>query len=655
MGLRIEALHSRLLAGLTALALLGAIVVVSADSSRAETPVAEVTWSSEDGQYAVTARPDLPLAATGSAVPDTLIDVDPGAEYQRVFGQGQSLESSSVWNIARLSPAKKEEVLQSLFSPTTGNGYDLIRLSLGCADFCSEEFYTYNDTPPGQTDESLSGFSIQKDIDAGIISIAQRAREINPGVRFYLSMWSAPAWMKTNGSLINGGFVKPEYYDELARYQRLAIQAYESHGVPIAAITPQNEPRVIINYPTGEWTGEQMRDYIKGHLGPELERAGLGTQIWVGDDNPPRLRDFVPPILDDPASAQYVDGVAIHDYSGDDPSVLSEFALRYPGMPIHLTERSYYGINGEANKVDGNWQAGLRRVMELYRNGLQSWTYWLSFLDTTGEPNTGPLRAECCSLPFTVPAGNLDSVTANRDYYLYGQLSRFVRAGAVRIGSSQTSTDISNVAFRNPDGTIVVVVANGAASSRTVALRSPDGVVTDTLPAMTVGTYRWDSSVTQTDERLGTFQLVNKAYPDLAVQNTRDAYLANPDATHAVATPSAWNTIEQQWVITSAGDGYYRLTSLSSPTRVLHTTGENYAGWSTVWNVAAVSSSLGWDEQLWQIVPSGDGYYRLLNKARGTALQVTGERYGSWPNVHPLASGPASWNIPEQQFRLVGG
>ncbi|MGC5224447.1 RICIN domain-containing protein [Micromonospora sp. DT81.3] len=651
--LKIEALQYRATATLAAVAMVGAMVIGDADVTRAATPVAHVTWSSENGQYAVAARPDRPLEAKPSSVPDTVIDVDSGAEYQRVYGQGQSLESSSVWNIAHLSPSKREEVLQSLFSPTTGNGYNMIRLSLGCADFCSEEFYTYNDTAPGQTDESLSGFSIQKDIDAGIIAIAQRARQINPSIRFYLSMWSAPAWMKTNGSLINGGFVKPEYYDELARYQRMAIRAYESQGIPIAAITPQNEPRVITNYPTGEWTGEQMRDYIKGYLGPELESAGLDTEIWVGDDNPPRLRDFVPAILDDPAAAQYVDGVAIHDYSGDAPSVLSEFALRYPGMPIHLTERSYYGINGEANKIDGNWQAGMRRVMELYRNGLQSWTYWLSFFDTAGEPNTGPLRAECCSLPFTAPPGSLDAVTANRDYYLYGQLSRFVPSGSVRIGSSQTSTEVSNVAFRNPDGRIVVVVANGASSPRTVALRSQDGTVTDTLPAMTVGTYRWDSAVSQTDDRVGTYQLVNRAFPALAVQNTRETYRANPDATHTVATPTAWNTIEQRWVITSAGDGYYRLTSLSSPTRVLHTTGEHYAGWSTSWNVATVSSSLRWDEQLWQIVPTGDGYYRLLNKARGTALQITGERYGSWQNVHQLASSPAAWNTPEQQFRLV--
>jgi glucosylceramidase len=329
-------------------------------------------------------------------------------------------------------------------------------------------------------------------------------------------MWSAPAWMKANGSLTGGGYVKPEYYPVLARYQRMAIQAYQAQGIRIHAMTPQNEPLVVQAYPTGQWTGAQMRDYVKNHLGPELWNARVGTEIWVGDDNPPSLRDFVPAILDDPGAAQYVRGVAVHDYSGDEPALLSEFRLRYPGLPLHLTERSYYGVNGEIHQDTGNVQAGVRRVMDFYRNGITSWTYWITFLDHDGEPNTGPLNAACCSVPFSAPPGNLDAYTTNRDYYLYGQFSRYVRHGAERIGSDQTSTEVSNVAFRNPDNSIVVVVANGATAARSVTVRSSDGVLTDTLPALTVATYRWMGGPPPADPRLGTFRLVNQANSGVA-------------------------------------------------------------------------------------------------------------------------------------------
>ncbi|NQX16604.1 glycoside hydrolase family 30 beta sandwich domain-containing protein [Rathayibacter sp. VKM Ac-2857] len=614
---------------------------------------AAVTWTSDDGAHRLETRPAKTLSATDTSTTDATINVDPAATYQEILGQGQSLESSSVANMIGLSPEKREQLLKQLFDPATGNGYSIIRLAMGCPDFCSQEFYTYDDVPAGQTDESLSSFSIQKDIDSGIIALAQRAKQINPAITFYLSMWSAPAWMKTNGSLSNGGSVKPEYYDELARYQRMAIQAYEAQGIPITAMTPQNEPRVITNYPTGEWTGEQMRDYVRDHLGPELQHSGLATEIWVGDDNPPRLKDFVPAILDDPRAAQYVDGVAIHDYSGDDPTVLSEFSVKYPGIPLHLTERTYYGVTGERNKVDGSQQAGVTRVMDFYRNGLASWTYWLSFFDTAGEPNTGPLRAECCAIPVTAEPGALDAYTLNRDYYLYGQFSRFVTPGSVRIGSDQTSKDVTNVAFRTPSGQVVVVVANAAASPRSVKVVSPDGVLTDTLPAAAVATYRWAGTTPQADARLGSFQLVNRAHSDLAVHTTRENYLRNPDARNAVATPTAWNLLEQRWSITSAGDGYYRVTSRSTPSTVLHTTGEHYRGNAALWNIASVSGALNWDEQLWRIEPAGDGYYRLVNKARATVLQVTGDAYSEASAARELVGSPAGWNTTEQQFRLV--
>lgn len=410
---------------------------------------------------------------------------------------------------------------------------------------------------------------------------------------------------------------------------------------------------VVMPYPTGQWTGTQMRDYVRDHLGPELWRSGVGTQIWVGDDNPASLRDFVPLILDDPAAAQYVRGVAIHDYTNDDPSVLEEFRLHYPAMPLHLTERSYYGINGERHKVSGGWQAGIRRLIDFYRNGITSWTYWITFLDSTGEPNTGPLDASCCSVPFSAPAGRLDAYTTNRDHYLYGQISRYVAHGAQRISSDQTDAEVSNIVFRNPDLTMVAVVANGASAARTIKIVTPDGIITDQLPAMTVATYRWANSKSPSDARLGTVRLVNRAYPKQALQATSDTNLHWDDAHDVVASPTGWNNLQQRWSVTSAGGGYYRLTSLASQRAVLHTTGETYPAHSDAWSVASTRAELQWDEQLWRIEPVGSGYYRLINKRRGTALQVAGERYGQYPDVHQTASSPLAWDLAEQQWQLV--
>lgn len=277
--------------------------------------------------------------------------------------------------------------------------------------------------------------------------------------------------------------------------------------------------------------------------------------------------------------------------------------------------------------------------------------------DYAGEPNTGTLDGSCCDTQFMAPPGNLNAFRTTLDHYLYGHLTKWVRPGAVRVGSDQTSTEVSNVAFRDPDGTVVVVVvvANGAGAARSVAISSPDGVITDTLPTLSVATYRWAGGAAPADSRLGTFRLVNLGRPGVALLGASDLYPGSADSFSVVASPTGWNSLEQRWTITSAGSGYYRLTASARPWSVLHTAGEKYLSYPDVWATAATPGNLRWDEQLWQIADAGSKYWRLVNKARGTVLQLTSDRYRTFSDVYTTASSPGGWNLPEQQWRLVPG
>jgi hypothetical protein len=49
--------------------------------------------------------------------------------------------------------------------------------------------------------------------------------------------------------------------------------------------------------------------------------------------------------------------------------------------------------------------------------------------------------------------------TPTADYYVLGHVTRFIRPGAVRVDST-VAGNAWNVAFRNPDGSIVLVVVN---------------------------------------------------------------------------------------------------------------------------------------------------------------------------------------------------
>ncbi|MFB2580018.1 cell wall-binding repeat-containing protein [Herbiconiux sp. P15] len=440
-------------------------------------PVVSTTYSSSDETLTLDTGEQLafePIDRTGI----TTIGVNTSETGQTLDGLGGSLESSSVYNIAQLSSENRDAVMAALFDIETGNGYDLMRLAFGCPDFCAEDFYTYDDMPAGEADPTLANFSIQKDIDGQIISVAKQALAINPDVEFFASAWSPPAWMKDNQSLNNGGTVLPEYYPVLAQYYRLAIAAYAEQGIPIKALTVANEPQVVPDYPSSSWSWEQERDFIP-FLRAELDAGGFDTEIWIQDDNWWTTSQFAN-ILADPVVGPMVDGVAVHDYDDGDVTQAAALVDQYPDITVRLTERSYYDVKG----VD--------RMIQLFRNDVSSWTYWLTFLDEDGLPNEGPLDGDSFPQQIGAPHGDLDSWYLDRDYYLYGQFSRFLERGAVRVESDYGSTgSVTNVVFQNPDGTLVAIVDNQTDYSQQFRLVTPDGQVTDTLPAASVGTYTW--------------------------------------------------------------------------------------------------------------------------------------------------------------------
>ncbi|OUM43330.1 discoidin domain-containing protein [Arthrobacter sedimenti] len=468
---------------------------VTSTATAADGMEVRVTTTTEDGTHQLRSSSTTMTPLT-DATADVSIAVDPTSERQQITGFGGSLDSSSVANIVGLAPEHRKAVMDLMFSPEH-NAYNLMRLSFGCSDFCASPkgtFYTYHDQPGSCAPGGLPQFSIQRDIDAGIVGVAREAKRINPDVRFFASLWSPPAWMKTNNDLNNGGYVKPECYQALATYYRLSLEAYGREGIAIDAITTQNEPTVVMPYPTTQWTWSQQRDFIK-ILGADLDSHGFGNvELWIQDDNLLRTREFAGQILADPGAARYVDGVGYHDYEGDPGytgslGLVSEVLANHPDVTQHLTERSYYGVNGAA------------RLADAYRNGISSYSYWLTFLDSKGEPNAGPLDGAKYPQQFGAENGNLRNWWVNPDYFFYGQWSRHVALGATAIDSSPHHDFVYNAAFRNPDGGLVVVAANTADSPRSIRVVSPSGQITATLPSRSVTTFSWQDQTPTAHER----------------------------------------------------------------------------------------------------------------------------------------------------------
>ncbi len=466
---------------------LGLATVFSAIAADSASPI---RWwaSSVDGKLQLTEQLALDWSTPAQADKVELVKVDSTIVFQTMLGMGSSLEPSTCWNLARMTPAERDQVMKQLVNPTNGIGMNLLRLCIGSPDFTGDPWYSYNDLPAGETDLELKRFSIERD-RRYILPAIKLARQKNPDLLFFASPWSPPGWMKSTGTMI-GGHLLPQHYATYAEYFVRFIQAYEAEGIPIYAVTIQNEPGVDRakakdpkwHYPSCHWTGEQERDFIRDHLGPAFRRHGLKTLIWCYDHNynvrgtgdDPGI-GYPRAILSDPQAAAFVSGVAFHGYEGR-PEGMSVFHREFPNGPIYFTEGSVFGIKGAVELIDRlrNWASGY--------NG------WVTMLDDRGKPNNGPFEASRTLVTLNSKTVKPDF---HFDYYMYGQFMKFVQRGAQRIESTAGDNAFANVAFRNPDGSIVLIVANTTSNLKPFVIECRDRSLATGLAPKSVATFVW--------------------------------------------------------------------------------------------------------------------------------------------------------------------
>lgn len=424
-------------------------------------------------------QPDLhwePAASASARAADgkggVVAMVDDEASHQSVVGLGSSLEHSTCYNLGRLSEERRAQVLQSLLDPQRGIGMSMMRVCIGTPDFTASSWYTYNDLPAGQTDPEQKRFTIERDRDY-VLPVLREARRIRPDLKFVASPWSPPAWMKIGGR-ITGGSIDPKAFRPFALYLARFVEAYRDEGIPIHAITVQNEPEYAPRtYPTCRWTADQQRLFIRDHLGPVFRERGLTTLIWCFDhnfNNP----GFPAAILGDPAAAAFVDGTAFHHYEGQ-PSAMSDLARLFPGKHVYFTEGSVFGA------------AGAGRLISYLRHGARSYNAWVAMIDDRRQPNPGP---HPCSLTPLVLHHDTLAVEHRPDYFLYGQFMRFIPPGAVRIGSTGGGDD-RQVTFRVPDGHLVLVAANPDARPQALEVTWRGRAFRALLPPKSAATFRW--------------------------------------------------------------------------------------------------------------------------------------------------------------------
>ncbi|TDW18113.1 discoidin domain-containing protein [Kribbella kalugense] len=461
-----------------------------------------------------------PVAFHDGASDLTTITVDPRTSYQTMDGFGASITDSSAAVLYKLSPADRERTLRSLFDPKQGIGVSFLRQPVGSSDFtAAAEHYTYDDVPAGQTDFGLKQFTIAHD-QQQVLPLLRRAKQLNPALKVMATPWSPPAWMKTADSLV-GGRLKddPKVYDAYARYLVKFVQAYARAGVPIDFLSIQNEPqnRKPSAYPGTDMPVRQEAAVITA-LGPLLQKASPRTKILGYDHNwtthpgdvastPPGEdpeTDYPYKLLQTPA-AKWIAGTAYHCYSGD-PSKQTDLHNAFPSKGIWFTECS--GSHGPTDTPPQIFRGTLTwhaRTLMLgtTRNWAKSVVNWNIALDSTGGPHLGGCDS-CTGLVTLQPDG---TVTTDAEYYTIGHLSKFVKPGAVRVGSTSYGTtgwngQLMSAAFRNPDGTTALVVHNENDDPRSFAVAVGGKSFEYELPGGSIATYTWGRMQTDVPQQL---------------------------------------------------------------------------------------------------------------------------------------------------------
>ena len=262
--------------------------------------------------------------------------------------------------------------------------------------------------------------------------------------------------------MLHGGKLLPQYRQAWADYYVKFIKTYEQQGIPIWGLTVQNEPMATQKWESCIFTGEEERDFIKGYLGPTLAKGGLGGKKLIAwDHNRDLLYQRASTVLDDPEAAKYVWGIGYHWYeTWTGSGMLFDNVRRvheaYPNTNLIFTEGCKE--NFDFAKLD-DWTLGERYGHSMigdFNAGTVGWTDWNVLLDETGGPNH---VGNFCFAPIIgdTKAGKLIYTNA---YYYIGHFSKFIRPGARRIISSSNRDWLQTTAFRNPDGSVAVVVMN---------------------------------------------------------------------------------------------------------------------------------------------------------------------------------------------------
>ena len=388
---------------------------------------------------------------------ELILNLYPGERFQSFLGFGGAVTDSAAYVYSTLSPELRAEVIAACFG-SDGLGYTLARSHIDSCDFSLESYCA----DPAEEDAELRRFSLERPGNY-VFPMLDDIVKIRPELRLLLSPWSPPEYMKDNAKRTGGGKLRPEFRERWARYMCRYALEYRKRGYDVFAMSVQNEPNAVQPWESCIYTPEEERDFLRDFLAPELRRQGLeDVVLTIWDHNKERLFDRVDAICSDPGANACAGAAGFHWYGGDHFDALRLVRRKYPDKLLMFTEGCIEYSKGSHEAQTENAERYAWEILHGFNAGLNAFFDWNLLLDMSGGPNH---KGNYCDAPIMVDPER-KSLKYNLSYSYIMHFSRYIRPGAVRIGTTCYDNDLGFCAALNPNGSIVAVALNTSAAGK---------------------------------------------------------------------------------------------------------------------------------------------------------------------------------------------
>ncbi len=450
--------------------------------------------------YAAFATPRSAFAASS-------VTINGATTFQTIDGFGASdafKTSSAIEGSTGLSSAQTQQIENDLFSTTSGAGLTIVRNEIGALTNGASGDSNSSIEPNAPSGPNATPTYVWDGNDNGQVAFSQAAQSY--GVKqFYADAWSAPQFMKTNGSLLNGGYICGEtgsgaptcssgdWRQAYANYLTQYAKDYASVGVPLNYIGFVNEPDFTPNGYVGmlldstsagagnrgniDSSTPQAIDFIKNYLGPTLKAAGLSTRAACCDATSwDHAATYANGILADSTASSYLGLVTGHAYYASPNGVITS-PITTKGQHVWETEASTFDSFSTAWD-DGSDASGFQWGMNLWNaltnanvNGYLYW--WFAENNSSNSDNEAFINI------------NGSNFTVSTRLWAFGQYSRFIHPGATRIGATSGDSNLKVTAVKNTDGSYAIVVLNGNTSATSTSFTLQNVSASSATPYLT--------------------------------------------------------------------------------------------------------------------------------------------------------------------------